>query len=40
MAAQVAAELGVDPHTVEWVLTRHVKEHLRQIPQDLKAAFR
>jgi hypothetical protein len=40
VAAIVAAELGVDPHNVERVLTRHVREHLRKIPQDLKAEFR
>jgi hypothetical protein len=39
VAAVVAAELGVDPHKVEQVLTKHVKEHLRNIPQDLKAEF-
>jgi hypothetical protein len=35
VAAIVAAELGVEPHPVEQVLTKHVKEHLRKIPQDL-----
>jgi hypothetical protein len=40
VAAMVAAELGSDPHAVEQVLTRHVKEHLRKIPRDLKAEFR
>jgi hypothetical protein len=39
-AAQEAAELGADPHTVERVLTKHVKEHLRKIPPDPKAGFR
>jgi hypothetical protein len=40
VAAIVAAELGADPHNVERVLTKHVKEHLRKIPQDLRAQFR
>jgi hypothetical protein len=40
VAAMIAAELGVEPHAAERVLTRHVKEHLRKIPQDLKAEFR
>jgi hypothetical protein len=40
VAAVIAAELGVEPHKVERVLTRHVKEHLRKIPKDLKAEFR
>jgi hypothetical protein len=40
VAAMIAAELGVEPHAVERVLTKHVKEHLRRIPQDLKAEFR
>ena len=40
VAAIIAAELGVEPHPVERVLTKHVKEHLRKIPQDLRAQFR
>ena len=40
VAAIIAAELGVEPHPVEQVLTRHVKEHLRKIPQDSRAQFR
>jgi hypothetical protein len=40
VAAMIAAELGVEPHPVEQVLTKHVKEHLRKIPQDLRAQFR
>jgi hypothetical protein len=40
VATMVAAELGASAHTVEQVLTRHVKEHLRQIPQQLRADFR
>jgi hypothetical protein len=40
VAAMIAAELDVPAHTVEQVLTKHVKEHLRKIPQDLRAQFR
>jgi hypothetical protein len=40
VAAMVAAELKTDPHTAEQVLTKHVKEHLRHLPQQLKAEFR
>jgi hypothetical protein len=40
VAAMVAAELGASAHTVEQVLTKHVKENLRQIPQQLRADFR
>jgi phage terminase Nu1 subunit (DNA packaging protein) len=40
VAAMLTAELKSDLHTVEQALTKHVKEHLRQIPQDLRAQFR
>jgi hypothetical protein len=40
VAAMLAAELGANAHTVEQVLTKHVKEHLRQIPMQLRAEFR
>jgi hypothetical protein len=40
VAAMLAAELGANAHTVEQALTKHVKEHLRQIPMQLRAEFR
>jgi hypothetical protein len=40
VAAQMAADLGVEPHKVETVLAKHTKDMLRLIPAEQKAEFK